>query len=287
MGRAGTVALWTALGLLLVWAASPWIPPRSVPPDLAATDVGASPEPATVASSSPRRPSRAVPRSPTARDPAAAPIDAPWDPRPTSTTTPLLPPALEKSRPRVGRIDPAPVPLTGHPEGVRLLLQWAATDPAAATLWADRLPDPAERQEALQAVCFKIAEKDPGAALDMAETYDLGAKGGSVFENLTAQWSAKDADAALAWALQRAPGRTRDGLIARVAFGLSTSQPAEAARLVEELMAPGSRQDEAAASVVHQWSLRDAPAAAGWVEGLPPGPLRDRAQRELAHIRAP
>jgi hypothetical protein len=176
--------------------------------------------------------------------------------------------------------------LTGHPERIRRLLRWAARDQDAATVWAERLPNPAQRAEALQAVCFKVAERDPGAAVEMAEIYGLEVAPG-VVENLVAQWSARDLDAALAWAAARPAGDERDVLITRVAFTLSATDPAGAARLVEDGMSAGSIQAEAAASIVHRWSLQDAAAATEWTEGLPAGLLRERARQELASLDHP
>ena len=94
----------------------------------------------------------------------------------------------------------------------------------------------------------------------MAEIYGLGS-GPGVVENLIAQWSARDADAALAWIAHQPPGDERDALTKRVAFALSSSQPVEAARLIEESMWSGPLQAEAAASLVQQWSQQDAAAA--------------------------
>lgn len=179
---------------------------------------------------------------------------------------------------------PRGVPLTGAPENTRRLLEWAATDLEAAVLWADRLPDPERRQEALQSLCFKVAERDPAAALDMAESYGVG-EGAGVMENLIAQLSNKDSEAALSWALRRPAGKRRDEAVARVAFALSASQPAEAGRVVEELMSPGPAQIEAAASVANQWVQRDAAAAAAWAETLPPGAVRDRVRQEISNYK--
>jgi hypothetical protein len=163
---------------------------------------------------------------------------------------------------------------------VRKLLLWAAVDPGAASVWADQRPDPIQRRETLQAVCFKIAEQDPRAALDMAETFGL-ADAPDVAENLIAQWAATDPDAALAWAVQRPADDARDALIARVAFVLSASQPAEAALLIESNLTPGPVQAEAASALIQRWSLQDPVAATTWATNLPAGPLRVRARLEL------
>ncbi|MBC8132638.1 MAG: hypothetical protein H7X95_06625 [Deltaproteobacteria bacterium] len=144
-------------------------------------------------------------------------------------------------------------PLTGSPEEVRRLLLWAETDSGAATAWADARTDPAARREALQTVCFKIAEQDPRGALTMAEAFGFDDAEG-VVENLVAQWSAKDPEAALGWVANRPPGDARDAAIARVAFAVSASDPAEAAHLIKVNMTGTAAQADALASVVGRWS---------------------------------
>jgi hypothetical protein len=185
-----------------------------------------------------------------------------------------------------GRAAAAPValPLTGHPEQVRRLLQWAGGDLDAAIAWADGLADAAQRREALEALCLKIAERDPRAALDMVERFGLDDQPGVIVENLVAQWAEVDASAALDWITQRPAGDAQERLISRVAFALAGSDPHEAARLIGEQMGPGPLQTEAAASLVQRWWAVDPAAAADWVEGLAEGPLRDRALQELAGL---
>lgn len=169
---------------------------------------------------------------------------------------------------------------------MRKLLVWAAADPGAATVWADQRPDPVQRRETLQAVCFKIAESDPRAAMDMAETFGLDDEQ-DVVENLIAQWSATDPDGALAWAARRDPGEARDALVGRVAFALASSRPADAARLVEQSMTPGAAQADTVAALIQRWSVDDASAARAWAVHLPAGPLRVRARQELAALSPP
>ena len=278
MKRVGYVVALAAVGAGLVWfsrSAAPPSPPAVTPRNVATETPMATPKPEAGEQSlgmhgTPATTTDALPENP---------------PQPLSATD-APPPSDQAARDATAEIevDRSGVPLVGHPERVRRLLKWAATDPAAATLWADRLTNPAKRQEALQAICFKIAERDPAAAIDMVEIYGLGNEPG-VVENLIAQWSARDADGALAWIGHQPPGDERDALTKRVAFALSSSQPVEAARLIEESMGTGPLQTEAVASLVHQWSQRDPAAAREWVERLPPGPLRDRANQELATLR--
>jgi hypothetical protein len=268
MKRSASLALAALAGAVLVWL---W---RS-PPEPA---VESETPPATNEASPSRQPAlrRPVPWTPLPRRASGAPV-APPPPAPAAVDVP--PPAIVSGAKPVS--SPSEVPLAGHPEWTRRLLSWAAADPEAAAAWAEERADPAERLEALQAVCFKVAEKDPAAALAMAETFALN-EAPEVLENLVAQWAAADAYAALSWVEHRPAGEARDALMSRVAFAMAAAEPHEAARLVEEQMAPGRSQEEAAASVVHQWWLRDPAAATAWVEALPLGPLRERARQELA-----
>jgi hypothetical protein len=214
--------------------------------------------------------------------PRSAPSTITTSPAVAAATSPVAgeSPARVIVTAAAGRSSPPEVPLSGHPEWTRQLLRFAASDPEAAAAWADERSDPAERLEALQAVCFKVAETDPAAALAMALARGLEEEPGLI-ENLVAQWAGADAHAALAWVENRPPGAAREALVSRVALALAADEPHEATRLVEERLAPGPQQAEAAASVVHQWWRRDAAAATAWVDGLPPGPLRERARREL------
>jgi hypothetical protein len=133
--------------------------------------------------------------------------------------------------------------------------------------------------------CLQLAERDPRAALELAiDTLPNDAHPG-LFENLAGQWAVRDFQAAHEWALQQEPGEWRDGLMAHIAFAGAQSDPAAAARMVVEEMAPGQQQTEAAISVLHQWGLRDPGAAAAWAATFPPGDLRARAQAEIEGIR--
>ena len=67
---------------------------------------------------------------------------------------------------------------------------------------------------------------------------------------------------------------------------MSKTKPEEAGRLITREMAPGPLQDEAAMTVLHQWTRTDAGAALAWAESFPPGGLRDRALEEVVNLSA-
>lgn len=133
--------------------------------------------------------------------------------------------------------------------------------------------------------CLALAERDPRGALALAIESHLNDTKPGLIENLTTQWAARDFDAALAWVRQMESGDQRDELFARLVFVASKSDPTAAARLVIREMTPGSRQDEAAISVLHQWALRDFPAAAAWAADFPAGELSERARGEIEGLR--
>jgi len=137
----------------------------------------------------------------------------------------------------------------------------------------------------LERRCLQLAERDPRAALNLAiDTSPLSPPPG-LLENLTAQWATHDLQASHQWVLQQQPSPCRDGLLARVAFVGAQSDPAAAALIVSDEMAPGEKQAEAAISVVHQWAIRDLAGASAWANAFPEGALRQRAIDEIEGVR--
>jgi len=102
--------------------------------------------------------------------------------------------------------------------------------------------------------------------------------------NLAQQWAERDLPSAISWAGNYPPGENRDNLFARIAFAESQTSPANAAQMVVEQISPGSTQQEAAMSILHQWALQDMTRALAWAEQFPAGELYDRAIIELAGI---
>lgn len=121
-----------------------------------------------------------------------------------------------------------------------------------------------------------LASENTGSAPGPATLHQRG--------NLLRQWAEENFTAALAYVDARPPGADREELFARLALVLAETLPAEAADLVAKDMAPGPARDEAALSVLHRWALAAPSSAARWAEAFPPGPLRDRALREVAGV---
>lgn len=158
------------------------------------------------------------------------------------------------------------------------LRDWAAKDLDGALAWCLNLPAGDERNQALQALCFALAQSDPAHAVEMAQTLQQPE---DVLENLVQQWAASDVASVLAWANNQPAGDQRDQLMQRVSYVLAQTDPADAAGLVAEQIPPGPAHDEAVMTVVHQWGNQNLPAAAAWVQTFPDGALKARATEEL------
>jgi hypothetical protein len=162
---------------------------------------------------------------------------------------------------------------------------WARAHPEAAVRWMTGAPPGASRDAVAEVACEQIAEADPAAAVSLAERF--GSRCPGLRENLVQQWADRDTAAAAAYAMSQPPGPDRDQLLGRVAFSRARNDPAAAASLVAEQIEPGPIRDDAVVSVIHQWMLRDAPAAVAWVRSFPPGALRTRALQELEVMLRP
>ena len=167
----------------------------------------------------------------------------------------------------------------------RLVLVWVIADPTSALTWVRQLSDPMEQQRTLAEICLGLSEHNPREVLRAALDLHLDKNGDGLIENLTAQWAAQDLAAAHEWVKQQPVGGWRDGMLARVAFVSSQSNPSQAARWVSTEMQPGRARDEAVISVLHQWTLRDLDAALAWADSFPIGPLRERALSELLSLQ--
>lgn len=164
-------------------------------------------------------------------------------------------------------------------KAVRELAQeWTAKAPGAAENWAASLADAAERETALTHVSLTAANSDPATAMEMAQWYHLPP--GTV-QNLAQIWGKKDFSAALGWASDLSPGPAKEVALSRIFLTRAESDPAGAATLVSERLAPGPMQEEAAISVLYYWLRRDTIAASAWVAQFPPGKMRTRAENEV------
>jgi hypothetical protein len=161
------------------------------------------------------------------------------------------------------------------------LRDWAARDLNGALAYVSQMPEGDERDAAMQAVCFGLAQKNPARAVELAQSLDQPQ---AVMEDIVQQWATTDLKSALVWANDQPAGDQRDQFFARTTFILSQTDPSDAASLVMEQISPGAAQDEAIMTVINQWANKDLKAAASWVQTFPDNPLRERALNELQGV---
>jgi hypothetical protein len=166
-------------------------------------------------------------------------------------------------------------------QALRDFRDWSGKNPERALAAALELPIGENRDRALAAVCFGLAQSNPADAVKLAATFHLDAA--AVTENLVQQWAVSDSTSALQWASYQESGEPRDQFIARIAFVVSQTAPADAALLVKDQIRSGPARDEAMMTVLHQWGNRDLMAAAAWAADFPGG-LQERAISELEGI---
>jgi hypothetical protein len=163
---------------------------------------------------------------------------------------------------------------------------WASLNPTDAANWAAQLPDATERNLELSYVCVEIAATDPALAMQIVNQSGLGEHTDAVLQDIAQQWAEQDLSSASTWIEQLPAGKERNQIIERLAYVESKTDPADAARMVVSEIPAGLVQTEAAISVIHQWGKRDMAGAKAWVDAFPDGPVRDRAENELAGIAA-
>jgi len=189
---------------------------------------------------------------------------------------------------------------------------YSAKDSHAAFTWALSLPTTSEdvRQLALVSTFSDLATNPTQAAAQLQNLTSDPAFG-SLAAQLVGAWSAKDPQAAMAWAEALPQGSARDTSIAAVASQMAGKDPQAAVTFAQQLpdggrdlalgkiipswarqapaqasaalqsMTPGVNLDSATTAVATTWLQQDPAAASQWIDTLPQGSARDGAVTQL------
>lgn len=166
---------------------------------------------------------------------------------------------------------------------------WARKFPAAALAWTQNATNGPQRDAIAEIVCPQLALTNPVAAVILAgncldsATNDVV---NNLLDNLAQTWAGQNEEDAYAWASDMPPGEERDRVLERITVVQAHSNPQTAAQWVAEQITPGEIQNEAAISVLYQWSQQDAAAALAWAQAFPVGDFRDRAIKEVKNDTA-
>ena len=145
------------------------------------------------------------------------------------------------------------------------VLERARRDPEAALRWAADLPEPRQREAALERVCAVVAEWDPALAVDCAKGLDFPWSDRGFLPGLVRQWAAKDREAAIAWALRLPESADRDDFLTFIALAWAQQDPAAAVRWVGAGGVSVEAREAALLAVLPHWFDRDLPEAEAWL----------------------
>ena len=141
-----------------------------------------------------------------------------------------------------------------------VISSWAEKDFSAAKAWVEGLPPGTNRrQSAMVDLAFALAQKDPAAALSLARSLP-GDDGQRFLIGALYGWSLKDADAAIAYAVQLPDlGFTLAYMFDRIA----SKDPDKAINLLEQIPSEND-QNEALRRIGDAWATSDPKAALDW-----------------------
>lgn len=194
---------------------------------------------------------------------------------------------------------------------------WASTNLPAALNWIATLPEGDPKTLASMAVAYEAARTDPLTALRLARPLLASRERDDLLACAVSQWAQTDNDAATAWVAQVPDASLKQHLFAAAAIALAGKDGAAAATLAGTVLSPGAEQDRTAVSIVQVWAqtapqsaanwvlqfpttlrvaavrslipiwtLRDATAAASWLNALPVGPDHDAGQAAYTQAMA-
>jgi hypothetical protein len=141
-----------------------------------------------------------------------------------------------------------------------VISSWAEKDFSAAKAWVEELPPGTyRRRSAMGDLAFALAQKDPAAALSLARSLP-GDDGQRFLSGALYGWSLKDADAAIAYAVQLPDlGFTLAYMFDRIA----SKDPDKAIKLLEQIPSE-NQQNEALRRIGLRWATSDPKAALDW-----------------------
>lgn len=147
--------------------------------------------------------------------------------------------------------------------------------------WAGRLPQGEAQERAYAGLFSAWSKKDPQSAVQAISRLSGPAKR-EAMESLADSWSRLSPDDTLRWATSSAAStpNERNSLIATTIRNMADGSPEKAAAAVASL--PQAHRAEAMKSLINQWSAKDMPAAAQWLDKQPAGEAKDASLRTLA-----
>ncbi|MEM6885718.1 MAG: hypothetical protein AAF571_11850 [Verrucomicrobiota bacterium] len=157
------------------------------------------------------------------------------------------------------------------------LTSWARTDPEAALMAAEALPDKVKKQ-ALPNVVSNWARNDPEAALTWLLAHDDAELMGNTFRNISYS-DAIEPQRLFDLVVEKMPaGNSFRNTVSQVVNRWAQKDPNAAANALLSLP-PGDAFNNSAGNLIRQWSGKDPAAAFQWATSLPEGAGRNNTVR--------
>jgi hypothetical protein len=158
---------------------------------------------------------------------------------------------------------------------------WANKDMPAAVQWADSLPQGELRTSVITALGYEGARTASFEAFDLVAGLEPSLERDTLIEHMIRQWSATDANQALAWVQQVPDPALRQRLLSALATTAAQQDAPAAAALAADAIYPGPDQNRAAVAIVQRWAQVDPEDAASWVEQFPESDVKTAAEAAL------
>lgn len=159
-------------------------------------------------------------------------------------------------------------------------------DPAAADAWVAGVSPGMEQQAGVRGLVEALAVTDPARAMAKALTMTHAEMRREAMVETFREWCRSDLSAAEAWYAARSAGAERRQLFEEWLRVAAETDPAGVAGRLAGMSPPGGRQADYMETVAAGWARVDPSAAKAWVDGLPAGEPRDRAELAILQHQA-
>ncbi len=141
---------------------------------------------------------------------------------------------------------------------------WGRTDPKAAMEWARQIPDPDERDSALDSVIMSWSRESPEEVAAALPTLPEQKRLPAVMM-LVLSWADRDLESAAAWVDSQPRGPLKDGAVQTIASQVAEEDPESAIKWISTISDTALRVEQTE-ETVRDWLKTDPGTARGWIK---------------------
>jgi hypothetical protein len=162
---------------------------------------------------------------------------------------------------------------------------WSQKDLAAATAWAQELPNGEIKKAGIASVALEAATRGQAStAISLAATLPCGTERDNLLSYGYQQLAVTDPEGAVSGLNRIEDPNLREAILAKVAINLGTKDPSSAVQLIVNNMQDGGLREDALGCVVRFWAVSAPEEAIVWLEQLPEGHLRAAAIENMNEV---